>query len=309
MKKYLFIIIITLLTLNAGYSQTNLYHPFPDSAGIWNEHYATQSFNTYYLYGIFGDTIINSIEYHKVYRHIENLTPQDTIMTVSNSYFIGGIREDSLKRIYFYNYNAVGCCGITDSTYLLYDFSKQVGDTIKFDYPQFGYNYQYLIVNSIDSVLVNNQYRKRFNLDGDTWIEGIGSTRDLLSNILGIPTCFCINEIVCYKFEDITYYLNPIFHDCFPYLGVNVEDISQPESIFISPNPMVSRAFIYTNKMFTDATLTIFNSIGQAVKQITNISGQSITLNRDNLPSGLYILQLTRDNKLYTTNKFVITDN
>lgn len=309
MKKHLLILTILWLTLTIGYGQTNVYHPFPDSSGFWNQHQTTQNSETYYLYGIFGDTIINSIEYHKVYRHEENLTFSDTVMTESNSNFIGGIREDSLKRIYFYNYNAVPCCGLNDSTYLLYDFSKQVGDTIKFDNPQFGYTYPYLIVSSIDSVLVNNNFRKRFNFQGETWIEGIGSTRDLLSNILGIPTCFCINEIVCYKFGDTTYYLNPIFYDCFPYLGLNVKDISQQEYISIFPNPILTQAILNSNRILSDATLTVYNSLGQQVKQIKNIYGQTITLHRDNLPSGLYLFRLTQGNKVILTDKLIITDN
>jgi hypothetical protein len=47
---------------------------------------------------------------------------------------------------------------------------------------------------------------------------------------------------------------------------------------------------------------------GQTVKQIKNISGETITLYRDNLPIGLYFIQLTQDNKTYT-DKLVIADN
>ena len=208
-KSFLFSLVISAFCFTAN-AQTNVYHPFPDSNAVWNEYTGTNSGYGYYIESIIGDTIINSIKYHKVYKHTESLTPSDTIITISNSWFIGAIREDSLKRIYFYNKYAVPCCGKTDSTYLLYDFSKHVGDTVFFSNNfQYGYTYPYLIVNSIDSILAYNQYRKRFNLNGETWIEGIGSTRSLFSAILGIPTCFCTNELVCYKYRDTSYYLNP----------------------------------------------------------------------------------------------------
>jgi len=52
----------------------------------------------------------------------------------------------------------------------------------------------------------------------------------------------------------------------------------------------------------------VYNSYGQTVKQIKNISGQTFTLHRDNLQSGLYFLQLTQVNKIIATEKLVITD-
>ncbi|MBK7957147.1 MAG: T9SS type A sorting domain-containing protein [Bacteroidetes bacterium] len=63
-----------------------------------------------------------------------------------------------------------------------------------------------------------------------------------------------------------------------------------------------------TENIFTNATLTINNHLGQTVKQIENISGQSITLFRDNLQSGLYFIHLTQDNKTIATDKLVIAD-
>ena len=44
------------------------------------------------------------------------------------------------------------------------------------------------------------------------------------------------------------------------------------------------------------------------VKQIKNISGQTVVLSRDNLASGLYFVRLTENNKTLAVDKFVITD-
>ena len=79
-------------------------------------------------------------------------------------------------------------------------------------------------------------------------------------------------------------------------------------SVLIYPNPLCSKTTLQTNKILKDATLTMYNFHGQQVKQITNISGQTIILNRDNLSSGLYFIRLTQDNKVIKSDKLVITD-
>jgi hypothetical protein len=74
------------------------------------------------------------------------------------------------------------------------------------------------------------------------------------------------------------------------------------------PNPLSTQATLLTDKPMMNATLTVYNSYGQKVKQINNIFGQTIALSRDNLPSGLYFIRLTQDNKTFMSDKFVIID-
>ncbi|MBI3502444.1 MAG: T9SS type A sorting domain-containing protein [Bacteroidetes bacterium] len=50
------------------------------------------------------------------------------------------------------------------------------------------------------------------------------------------------------------------------------------------------------------------NCFGQTVKQIKNISGQTVVFSRDNLASGLYFVRLTQDSKIIAVDKFVIAD-
>ena len=101
MKKLLQIVFLSLLvTLSVaeGRAQTNVYHPFPDSDGVWSEYYNDQNSSTsgYYLYSIFGDTTINSLKYHKVYFYSENkYSTSDTIITKDNSTLIKRIPRPS----------------------------------------------------------------------------------------------------------------------------------------------------------------------------------------------------------------------
>lgn len=91
------------------------------------------------------------------------------------------------------------------------------------------------------------------------------------------------------------------------YLGIDESSII--EFVKISPNPFLIETSLKTNKNIKEATLMVYNSYGQQVKQIKNISGQTITLHRDNLPSGIYLVRLiSQNNKILTTNKLVITD-
>lgn len=83
---------------------------------------------------------------------------------------------------------------------------------------------------------------------------------------------------------------------------------SSLNTISVFPNPFSLHTILCTDKYFEKITLSIYNSIGQQIKQIKNINGQTFTLQRDNLPSGLYFLILTQDNKILTTDKIVITD-
>jgi hypothetical protein len=76
----------------------------------------------------------------------------------------------------------------------------------------------------------------------------------------------------------------------------------------IIPNPFQIQTSLQTDKIFKNGTLTVYNLIGQKVKQIKNISGQTISLFRENLQSGLYYGSLTEDNKTFATVKLVIID-
>lgn len=76
----------------------------------------------------------------------------------------------------------------------------------------------------------------------------------------------------------------------------------------VYPNPFFSSTTFKTDKFLKNATLTIFNVYGEQVLSIKNISGQTIELQRDNLPSGVYLVRLMQQNKVIATNKLVITD-
>jgi len=88
--------------------------------------------------------------------------------------------------------------------------------------------------------------------------------------------------------------------------GIN--EIDNEKSISIFPNPFSFETVLKTKNGFKNISLSIYNSFGQQVKQINNISGPTINVQRDNLPSGIYFIQLADENNVITTLKLIITD-
>lgn len=100
-------------------------------------------------------------------------------------------------------------------------------------------------------------------------------------------------------------YSNTVFQDC---ISVEAKGENDFEKVAIFPNPFSCQTTIQIGKILKDATLILYNPQGQQIKQLNNISEQTVTLYRENLASGLYFLQLIKDNQTFTTHKLIITD-
>lgn len=280
------------------------YIPFPDSNAIWSEVFTwLQPFEIItYQYGILGDTTINSIAYHKVYRL------NDTVYPLVPGQYCGAIREDNSKHIY-----VIGCnCtypGSGEGEVLLYDFSKSVGDTVFVGI----YGLEpggYLIIDSIDSILIENNYRKTFHFtisDYFYWIEGIGSTRGLFSPITDQPTGYQTWELICFNQDNTILYLNPKFNSCFPYLN----SVDSPEqglrSVRIFPHPVTDISVIeFNNQNFNFQSFELFNMVGQKMEEL-NIEGKNhMTIRADDFKPGLYFYRLSGHNMIYESGKIII---
>jgi len=90
--------------------------------------------------------------------------------------------------------------------------------------------------------------------------------------------------------------------------NVGIDELSKDIVINVYPNPFSTEITLTSDEVFKNATLTVYNSQGQTVKQIEKIMGQTVTMFRDNLSSGLYFFRIEEDNKVSKTGKFVIAD-
>jgi hypothetical protein len=88
----------------------------------------------------------------------------------------------------------------------------------------------------------------------------------------------------------------------------NIEEISFTDDCTIFPNPFSTQVTLRTKVQLKNATLQVINCLGQTIKEIENISGQTTSLMRDNLETGIYFLRLTQGNKVITIKKIVIAD-
>lgn len=290
MKKL--IITLTVLTqLSFSYAQT--YVPFPDSNAIWNE--TPESGSTSYCepLGLIGDTIINSVQYHKIY------VLEDTILNIPNSTYYGALREDSLKRIYYFGYTLWDT-----SEVLLYDFSVNIGDSIQ-------YGVSYKVVSDIDSVLVGNQYRKRFHFQwvaDSLWIEGIGSTKGLLFPHTGEPLLGS-RELICFKQEDSISYLNSNYNKCFCPIYDNIGDEGElySDHISIYPNPMTDYCvFDLEGLSMGYNTLELYNQLGEVVMRANIGRERKIKLDKNGFTSAFYCYRIFGSEDKVISGKLIV---
>jgi hypothetical protein len=96
---------------------------------------------------------------------------------------------------------------------------------------------------------------------------------------------------------------------CWDSSVTSTNEIKTPlNNIRIFPNPFSSSTTLQSDISFKEATLTVYNPYGQVVREMKNISGNTVTLFRENLPNGLYFIELTQDHKIIKTDKLLLTD-
>lgn len=160
----------------------------------------------------------------------------------------------------------------------------------------------YLMMSTTYSLIFNDLYE--WDQKADTWKRKADLTKGTC-----VAASFSIGD---YGYVGTGSYY-PAFIDFWEYcplcINTGIEGLSNTSDISIYPNPFSTQTTLLSNKVLKDATLNIYNSLGQELKRVKNISGQTITINRNNLPSGLYYLQLKQDNQAIVNSKIIITDN
>ena len=299
------ILVVGLIFILNPHLKSQTYVPFPTGNVNWNVFYAgscdeSPPDTVLLRYTIHGDTIINGMQYSKLC-----LESGDTANPVIHS--IGGLREEN-KKIYYTGQTILGIS--TDYEVLLYDFTVQVGDTIKHD--QSGDFYS--VVLDIDSVLIGDSYRKRYKVDNhwfyqnpDYIIEGIGSVKNgLLGHISPITTCGSHYwEHICFRENGVVKYLNPSYSECFPSNLLNeVNNVDYEAKIKIYPNPFEDKINIENDIDKNDMTLKLIDVYGRTLIE-KKINESNVTL-KLNLKPGLYnALFVDRDGKILMSKKLI----
>lgn len=253
------------------------YLTIGDSSSIWSNMYSQMeqmpvphcSFMDATYYCSKGqDTVINSYSYTKI----------------DSCYggYKGALRND----------NGIVYYVPRDSTqeYTLFDFTVTEGDTL---YNIYWEEYWGGVVHfeeipihtgAIDSVLIWGSYRKRINLDGAYWIEGVGNTNGLFLNPLNNVSGYCV-ELACMSVRDSIMYPIESVGSC--HLTINSEE-NKHIQFNVYPNPNKSGVLFVehnTNELVDYQMLDLQGKIIQ--------SGQ-LKNNQIDLPdvTGIFMLRL-----------------
>ncbi len=302
MKKIL--IVLLFMTLKSmSYGQTNVYHKFPSTMASWSGIFSgyqspgCYKFNYSLNYEDYnnGDSLYHLIQFVKTifpnYGPGPNYGMCDFTGSGSSNWdYVGAIREDTiLRRVYFLPMDSI-------HERLLYDFSLNVGDTLK---SYLNTYCQHPTVTEIDSILINGDYRKRwtFNDGGCLWngqiIEGIGSTMGLLIPFVnfewgGYLTCFSEENVNIYSQDNTTCPLPLI-------TGIN-NSKKQYSNLTISPNPAKNSITIsQTEPMFNK--YEIYSMNGKLVTE-SKINGILQKVDLTGYTEGMYIVKLIGTQKV-----------
>jgi hypothetical protein len=301
--KNLLLVLATFAALTVK-SQTSVYHPFPDSNAVWNVQTQLCCYNSCsspfpnpyfydfnFSYYLQGDTTANGYNYHKIYQ--SGVTHEYCAFSTTvnnwgtqNNLYVGAYREDAAAKKVF-------LMGTPDI--LLYDFSLNVGDTVPRGFELVD---NCSAISSIDSILIGNNYRKRFNLSTFPYslIEGIGSTSGLLE-----PLCVFEYEgtLICFSQNGQT-----LFPDTNTNCEnvTNVHDVQYKTSIKVFPNPFLNELNFSTGN-YDQSELVIYDITSRKLLNKTFIN--SISFNTQQLFSGVYLYEVRYRNGLATKGKIV----
>lgn len=284
-------ILISVLIIQKSYSQD--YVPFPTDNATWNtlfygQYSAYDIYTINYQYKLMGDTVLNGTQYSKVYYTETNNKNLDEI-------YIGGLREDNMKQIFFFPVSqtlpTIAWHSFPNDTceHMIYTFNNlEVGQILPINSGD-----REIRVVSVDSVLIGSTYRKRYGIQNDYilaleyWIEGIGSAVEFLSAFtFEFEWSF---YTLCFKMQEDTYYINSPDGDDYCYYMVGVDSPVVPD-FRVYPNPTTGPLSIYS-PFGGKTTIRISNLQGQVVLT-SDVNGKENQIDVGNFLPGLYFMQL-----------------
>lgn len=79
--------------------------------------------------------------------------------------------------------------------------------------------------------------------------------------------------------------------------GTGIADLDAENDITVFPNPFENSTTILINQPLFNANLILYDLLGNVVKRINNVNARSIDIERDGLPSGMYVFALLQDGR------------
>ena len=308
MKKINLLIVCILITC---FTFSQAYKPMLKENKTWETEYfdgnwGPPPYTSFTKWNINGDTIVDGNLYHKVFFSGVNVIMNDPINYSPISTFSGKLmREDSISRKIY------GRQIMEVSESIIYDFSVNIGDTMRSilygvttPVPS---NLGEAIVDSINPYILNNGDTTRifyatpinFGVLTPTFfvIEGIGSHNGFYYPFKGVFEDDA--SLTCVKELSVQLYGNGVCG-----ITVSSEQHLITLSFKIYPNPNNGEKIIVTGSSIK--TLKLYNIQGQLIKT-TEVLLKETILNLDNLPNGVYFINLQFKNEIILTEKLIIT--
>ena len=312
--KNFFLLFCCCLSVFAS-AQSN-YYPFLTATNKWTNAYWGCGIYYQYSFVTNQDTVIDGNTYQKIGFALDQ--PQ--------SFYL--VREDvANQRVYLYNPNV-------QSERLLYDFGLEAGDTFDLVITEFSEVISYPhTVTSVDQVqMQDGSWRKRINLErlpytatfsSDTvsfhyaWIEGMGC--DTLSTFDYQPGGYNYGFLLCHKSKNTDLWntawgsewgSNEYCDDpndpnnTIHATGLTVANAATNISFF--PNPTKEVLIVQLKEPVPNAELLLSNLQGQVVVQVAIGKNSIVELPTNNLPKGIYIVQISSNKQIIGTQKIFV---
>jgi hypothetical protein len=297
MKKLLLLVIFSFSFYCKA--QTSVYHPFPEDSAKWCAYNCSLDWSGYFngsTYQLSGKILINGNWYSRMLRHEENCEPPSSFCVCGqlNNEHIDTlyIRQDTiLKKVWQYFPPNI------DS--IFFDFDLNVGDTIDASKAAWARNGPVAIVSSIDSILIDGQYRRQFkyhlvsdsNCNDNALIEGIGPNHGffILPN-----NCFEYEAALIYFEQNNSILIgntNFEYYYCHDFTTNIIESFQF--SFSISPNPAHDKLNVECN--LPNAELKIYDMTGRMVQE-EKLHSRLSTVNCQ-LSSGVYFVKVSNGKK------------
>jgi len=311
---------ITVFLLFGIYMDIHSQDVFPTSDAIWNIRIDGKE----YYYGLSGDTIIEDQSYNKLY-----LLNDTTLSLDLGDVYVGGFRQDG-KKVWFRPY-------LPDDYYihhgnlqypgetLLYDFSKNMGDTIWHNIvPNHSQLYYWEMKDSIsasiiESIDIDEQGRKTYHTNSfynyggellaymgrsDSWAEGVGSIQHGLFWFLSSKTMggYPIFRLDCFKQGYEVKYMDANCNSCFSWTSSILKKNSIPLEV-VHENSCIR--FKGELSVFP-CELRLFSPMGQLILE------KKLQSDKEEIPvnqlDGIYLYQVHKGKEIVKTGKIRINN-
>lgn len=291
------------------------YHPLPTQNAYWSVYEFDELQNVYddKVYSVEGDTLINGLEYTKVFQLNDHPTIYDTVKILHCF-----MRQDiEAKKIWFIRHY-LG----EDNEKLGYDLSAAVGDTVSlpaFDYGNIGDSIY--VRSDIDGtvILINGGFESRKQYSFVSTYSNANNVQQFVEGTCNVLSTFpnkyspfdpfhqtftmCMHRNGAFIWPANT---TPIDSTRCGFNLVNIDKRSA-EVFNLYPNPANNYVTIELPAIQDISDICLIDILGNYIEcsQISSGADQ-YTLNLSHLPSGIYVIKLKSSSLTYY-NKFIIS--